>query len=76
MSLGDKENDKMMAAYKNAIAALKMHSPAGLRWYADMTVGADHYSNPKLATPVGFRKLYSDWQSPAGVQRERKPSAL
>ena len=76
MSLGDKENDKMMAAYKNAVTALKMHSPAGLRWYADMTVGADHYSNPKLATPVGFRKLYSDWQSPAGVQREREPSAL
>jgi len=58
MSMGDKENDKMMAAYKNAIAAIKMHSPEGLRWYADVTVGADHYSNPELATPVGFRKLF------------------
>lgn len=58
MSLGDKENDKMLAAYKNAVAALKMHSPAGLRWDTDVTVGADHYSNPELATPVGFKKLY------------------
>jgi len=58
MSIGDKENDKMMSAYKNAIAALKMNSPKGLRWYADVTAGADHYSNPELATPVGFRKLY------------------
>jgi len=58
MSMGDKENDKMMAAYKNAIASLKMNSPAGLRWYADITSGADHYSNPELATPVGFRKLF------------------
>jgi predicted alpha/beta superfamily hydrolase len=58
MSMGDKENDKMMGAYKNAIASIKMHSPKGLRWYADVTVGADHYSNPELATPVGFKKLY------------------
>lgn len=58
MSIGDKENDKMMGAYKNCIAALQMHSPAGLRWYADMTAGADHYSNPERATPVGFMKLY------------------
>jgi hypothetical protein len=58
MSMGDKENDKMMAAYKNCIASLKMHSPKALHWYADVTIGADHYSNPKLATPVGFKKLY------------------
>jgi predicted alpha/beta superfamily hydrolase len=58
MSMGEKENDKMMGAYKNCIAALKMHFPAGLRWYADVTVGADHYSNPERATPVGFKKLY------------------
>jgi predicted alpha/beta superfamily hydrolase len=76
MSMGDKENDKMMAAYKNAIAAIKIHSPAGLHWYADITVGADHYSNPELATPVGFKNLYLDWQSPAGVQRETEHSSL
>lgn len=76
MSMGDKENDKMMGAYKNSIASLKMHSPAGLHWYADITVGADHYSNPELAMPVGFRKLYSDWPSPAGVQREAEHSSL
>jgi hypothetical protein len=58
MSMGDQENDKMMGAYKNAIASIKVHSPEGLRWYADVTVGADHYSNPELATPVGFRKLF------------------
>ena len=58
MSIGDKENDKMMAAYKNAIASLKMNSPEGLHWHADITLGADHYSNPEFATPVGFRKLF------------------
>jgi len=58
MSMGDKENDKMMAAYKNCIASIKVHSPEGLRWHAEVTVGADHYSNPELATPVGFRKLF------------------
>jgi len=58
MSMGDKENDKMMAAYKNCIASFKTHSPEGLHWHADVTVGADHYSNPELATPVGFRKLF------------------
>lgn len=70
MSMGDKENDKMMDAYKNCIAALRVHSPEGLRWYADVTAGADHYSNPEMATPVGFRKLYSHWQSTAGMQKE------
>jgi len=57
-SMGDKENDKMMAAYKSAVASLKINSPAGLRWHADVTAGADHYSNPELATPVGFKKLF------------------
>jgi len=70
ISMGDKENDKMMAAYKNSIVSFEMHSPEGLRWYAEVTVGADHYSNPELATPVGFRKLYSHWQSTAGMQKE------
>ncbi len=76
MSMGDKENDKMMAAYKNSIASLKMHSPAGLRWHAEVTAGADHYSNPELATPVGLMKLYSDWQPVAGMQKDTKDSSI
>jgi len=76
MSIGDKENDKMMGAYKNSIASIKLHSLEGLRWYSDVTVGADHYSNPELATPVGFRKLYSHWQSTAGVQRNTDHSSI
>lgn len=58
MSLGDKENDKMTSAYKNAVALLEKHAPKGLRWHADITRGADHYRNPEMATPVGFKKLY------------------
>ncbi len=76
MSMGDQENDKMMAAYKNSIASLKMHSPEGLLWHADFTVGANHYSNPELATPVGLMKLYSHWQSTAGMQKDVEHSSI
>jgi predicted alpha/beta superfamily hydrolase len=62
LSLGMRENEEMTAAFEKVRTVLAAHAPPGLRWKADRTRGADHQDNGELATPVGFRALYRDWQ--------------
>jgi predicted alpha/beta superfamily hydrolase len=54
LSLGDRENDKMVRAFRKAIRELQATPHPQLRWRADITASADHQSNARLATPVGL----------------------
>jgi predicted alpha/beta superfamily hydrolase len=58
LSLGDQENEKMTASFTNAVAVLKSHAPASLRWRADLSAGGQHESNPRLSTPVGLCMMF------------------
>lgn len=60
LSLGDDENDKMRAAYDEAVALLAASAPAGLRWRAYASAGAGHSENPVAATPVALHWLYTE----------------
>lgn len=54
LSLGSNENEKMTAAFKNAVGALDRRSPPSIRWRSMFTAGGVHETNPKLAAPVGL----------------------
>jgi predicted alpha/beta superfamily hydrolase len=75
MSLGSEENDKMKAAFERARAELSQHAPAGLRWRAQLTSGADHGSNAYRATPVALRWATDPtWVPPDEVDDGREPN--
>lgn len=59
LSLGSDENDKMRAAYDEAVALLSA-APARLTWRAYASAAANHRLNPVYATPVGLHWLYTD----------------
>jgi hypothetical protein len=54
LSLGEKENDKMKAAFTRAAAMLARGAPRALRWRTMMSDDGVHETNPVLATPVGL----------------------
>lgn len=58
LSLGSDENEKMKAAFTHATEALSEIEPAGLRWSAQSTFGADHSTNSERATPVALRWVF------------------
>jgi len=58
LSLGDAENPKMTAAFRNAVATLRTSAPAALRWRVDITRGANHGNNAALSTPVALYAYY------------------
>jgi predicted alpha/beta superfamily hydrolase len=63
MSVGTMENPGLTAGFEAVEKVLAAQAPPGLRWHADRTPEGDHQSNPRLATPVGFRALYGRNQS-------------
>jgi hypothetical protein len=58
MSIGSEENEKMMAAYRQACSVFEHARVTGLRWQANIVAGADHSNNGEMATPLGFKALY------------------
>jgi predicted alpha/beta superfamily hydrolase len=60
LSLGAKENDKMMAAFERTRSLLAEFRGSGLVWQADLVAGADHSTNAGMATPLGFKALFGD----------------
>lgn len=59
LSLGDEENAKMTAAFKQAAALLEHGAPPTLRWRADLTRGGDHANNAALSTPIGLYAFFA-----------------
>jgi predicted alpha/beta superfamily hydrolase len=57
LALGEGENAKMAAAFERLRTVLERAAPSGSRWRANLTHGATHSSNPRLATPVGLHFL-------------------
>ena len=54
LSLGEKENEKMRAAFAHAIAMLERRTSGNLRWRSAMTRNGGHETNARLATPIGL----------------------
>lgn len=57
MSLGDRENDKMRAAFEDMRHVLGQVAPAGLEWYAEDVAGGNHQTAPVLAIPSALGRL-------------------
>jgi hypothetical protein len=68
LSLGDGENEKMTAAFRNAVGMLERAAPPTIRWKAYSSVGGTHHSNPRLATPVGLCAAFNPERSCAPDQ--------
>lgn len=66
LSLGSDENDKMRAAYDEAVALLAASAPEGLTWRAYTSVGAGHLENPHHATPVALHWLHMTGHAQTG----------
>lgn len=60
LSLGDHENEQMMAAFKDATGVLERAAPPTLHWRSDLSVGGVHESNPHLSTPVGLCATFNE----------------
>ena len=58
LSLGAEENEQMTASFRHAVTVLERAAPTTLRWRADFSIGGDHDSNPRLATPVGLCAMF------------------
>jgi predicted alpha/beta superfamily hydrolase len=71
LSVGDAESEHMKHGFAHARRVLEQHAPAGLRWRADLRVGAHHESNPRLSTPVGLCAMFS-----AGADRACAPARV
>jgi predicted alpha/beta superfamily hydrolase len=63
LSLGDGENEKMTAAFRNAVGMLERGAPPTIRWKAYLSVGGTHDSNPRLSTPVGLCATFNPERS-------------
>jgi predicted alpha/beta superfamily hydrolase len=59
LSLGDQENEKMTAAFRQTVDMLERQAPSWLRWRADLSAGGDHESNPRLSAPVGLCAMFA-----------------
>jgi predicted alpha/beta superfamily hydrolase len=59
LSLGDGENEKMTAAFRNAVGMLERSAPPTIRWKAHLSVRGTHDSNPRLSTPVGLCAMFN-----------------
>lgn len=64
LSLGEKENEKMNAAFARAIAMLERHAPTNLHWSSAMTRNGIHETNARLATPVGLCAFFAKGSEP------------
>ena len=64
LSLGEKENEKMKAAFTHAIAVLEKRAPRTLRWRAVLSRDGVHETNPRWATPVGFCAFFAPAAEP------------
>ena len=58
LSVGDREHEEDIAFFSHAVTVLERHAPPTFRWRADFSVGGDHDSNPRLATPVGLCVMF------------------
>ncbi len=68
LSLGDRENEKMTAAFRNAVGMLERSAPPTIRWKAYLSAGGTHDSNPRLSTPVGLCSMFNAERSCGPVQ--------
>ncbi len=59
LSLGEKENEKMTAAFRNAVDALERSGPKTIRWRAHLSASGTHDTNPRLSTPVGLCAMFN-----------------
>ncbi len=59
LSLGDGENEKMTAAFRDAVGLLERIAPPTIRWKAYLSVKGTHESNPRLSTPVGLYAMFN-----------------
>lgn len=59
VSLGDGENEKMTAAFRNAVGMLERSAPPTIRWQAYLSRKGTHDSNPRLSTPVGLCAMFN-----------------
>ena len=59
LSLGDAENEKMTAAFRNTVGMLERSVPPAIRWKAYLSRGGTHDSNPRLSTPVGLCAMFN-----------------
>ncbi|MCA1713726.1 MAG: hypothetical protein LC715_00865 [Gammaproteobacteria bacterium] len=67
LSLGDRENDKMTAAFRSAVNILEQTAPPITRWRAYVSLGGTHDTNPRLATPVGLCAMFNAEESCGSV---------
>jgi hypothetical protein len=58
LSLGDRENEKMTAAFRSAVSTLERSAPPTVRWRAYTSLAGVHESNPRLSTPVGLCAMF------------------
>ena len=59
LSLGDRENEKMTAAFRDAVGMLERSAPPTIRWQAYLSTQGTHDSNPRLSTPVGLCAMFN-----------------
>ena len=65
LSLGDRENEKMTAAFERTVAMLEHSAPRTLRWRAELSRGGDHGNNAHLSTPVGLYAMFAKGEPPS-----------
>ena len=58
LSLGDRENEKMTAAFERAVSLIGRRAPPSLRFRSELTRGGDHDNNARLSTPVALHRLF------------------
>ena len=68
LSLGDAENEKMTAAFRNAVSMLERSAPPTLSWQAYSSRKGTHDSNPRLSTPVGLCAVFNAERSCGSAQ--------
>lgn len=66
LSLGDRENHNMKAAFEHTVTVLTSQRRSTLRWRADVSAGAVHGTNPVLSTPVGLCAMFRPNESCQG----------
>jgi hypothetical protein len=59
LNLGEKENERMTAAFTRAAAVLERRAPGALRWRTMLSHEGVHETNPRLATPVGLCAFFA-----------------
>ncbi len=64
LSLGEKENEKMKAAFVHATAMFEGRAPQALRWRSALTRNGVHETNARLATPVGLCEFFARGAEP------------